>query len=415
MVVVATIVVPINLLHVARVETISPLDELMHIDYLLRASAPGLQRMSDVFSQEAMHEIACRGHPTDRLPPCGRVPYEPAEFSWEGRNLASGHSPYYYTATGVVARPLRVLLPGDSLVSWARAIGSAWLLAGLGLILAAARRLGVNPWAVVPMLILLSLSPSTQHAATTVNPDATAVFAGGLVLLAAVRVIEQSAHWVWGLLAAVFAVLLDPGNLLIVLAMALFGLTASSTPRRSRLVLALALLGGATVAEVANRAFVRLLGVVDYAGNPQETLFAVDALTGPMTWGESALFAMVPPTKGYMFPVLATPAHNVASTAAILLATVGIVACALAGPQRAGIDRLAACGLALLVLGAPLLIVMRYVLGGSYYSIPPRYGLCMVPILAIAGATILTSRRGGYLLSGGVCLALASTAIVALA
>jgi len=408
------LVLPINLLHVERIRTISPLDELMHIDYLIRASKPGFLRMSDVFTQEAMDEIACRRHPTQALPPCGQRPYVPEQFSWKGHNLASSHSPYYYMITGVLARPLRALLPGDSLVTWGRVLGSVWLLAGFWVTLLAGRRLGVPEWTLAPFLALLALSPSTQHAATTINPDATCVLAGAIVLLAVVRAEERSCSVLWVPAAALAALLLDPGNVLIVLTMLLFALFVARSRRRLAAALIFLLLVAVVVSEAAGRILIHLLGTVDYTGNPQDTLFSVSGLAGPNYWSESALFAMVPPTKGYLFPQLSTPAHITAAAAATLTATVGMVAGALDRMASPRLRAVTSSGLVTLVIGGPLLVVVRFVLGGTYFPIPARYGLCLVPVVGLAGATVFRGRAGRAIV-WAVVVALLATASYALA
>ena len=396
--------------------TISPLDELMHIDYLLRGAGPGFLRMSDRFSQEAMDEISCRRHPSQPLPACGARPYRPEDYSWEGRNLASSHSPYYYVATGVVARGLRAVLPGDSIVTWARALGSVWLVAGLALILASARRLAVSDWAVVPFLAVLALSPSTQHAATTVNPDATSVFAGGLVLLATLRALQRDGS-AWVVLgASLVAMLLDPGNLLVILAAAAVATVAAGHTLRERVGIVAPLAVGAVAAETANRLLVRALGAVDYTGNPQDVLFSIDGIKGPMLWGEGTLFAMLPPTKGYLFPEMATDAHVVAVAAATALAAAAIVAVGLGFGPRPRLDLLsvaATAGLGTLVLGGPLLVLTRFVFSSSYFPIPARYGLSLVPIVAIAGGAAFATRPARAVV-WTVAAALASTALASL-
>lgn len=410
-------VVPTNLLHVARVANISPIDELMHIDYLIRASAPGFQRMSDQFSQEAMHEIACRRHPTDPFPACGDRPYVPEDFYWKGRNVASTHSPYYYLATGPPARVLRAVLPGESIVTWARVLGSVWLLGGMWLILKAGSRLGISAWSSVSALAVLALSPAVQHAATTVNPDATAVFAGGFVFLSAVRALDGSVSiWLLAVASAV-AYLLDPGNLVAVAGVSLLvlvgGLRTLPIRRTATLVFGLAM--GFAVATVAQMVLFNWLGVVDYAGSPQSSMFGVSSLTGPMIWGRNTILAMLPPTQGYVFPALDTPAHGLAVAAALTLTTAAVVIAAI----RPGLDSaarlVAPIGLGLLLAAPPLLVLLNYVQLKWYFPIPSRYGLSLLPFVAIALSDAVGSSRTGRILAWVVASALAAATVSALA
>lgn len=409
----ALVVVPLNLFHVQQIATISPLDELMHIDYLVRGSGPGFLRMSDTFTQEAMDEISCRRHPTQPLPPCGARPYDPEQYSWKGHNLASSHSPHYYVLTGVAARVLRAVLPGDSIVTWARVLGSAWLLAGLALILACARRLSVSPWATVPFLAVLALSPATQHAATTVNPDATSVFAGGVVLYTTLRALQRDGPGWFVLGSSVVAMLLDPGNLLAILAALGTVLFVSGPHLRDRLRLVPPLVGGVLVGEVANRALLAWLGVADYTGNPQDVLFSISGLTGPMVWGESSLLAMVPPTKGYLFPPLETNGHLVAVAFATLAAVAAVVAVAADSANRVA-TAMARSGLLALVLGGPFLVLTRFLLSSSYFPVPARYGLSILPIIGLSGGLAFRHLPSRIVL-WALAFALGATMVVALA
>lgn len=410
-------VVPTNLLHVARVATISPIDELMHIDYLIRASAPGFQRMSDQFSQEAMHEIACRRHPTDPLPACGDRPYVAEDFYWKGRNVASTHSPYYYVATGVPARMLRAVLPGESIVTWARVLGSVWLLGGMWLILQASTRLGFSPWSSVSALAVLALSPATQHAATTVNPDATAVLAGGFLFVAAVRALDGSAGiWLLAVASAV-AYLLDPGNLVAVAGASLLVLVGGSRTRTVRqtasLVLGLAM--GFVFATVAQMVMLNWLGVVDYAGSPQSSMFGVSSLTGPMIWGRNTLLAMLPPTQGYVFPALDTPAHGVGVAVALVVTTAAVVTAAVRPSLGGTAALIAPIGLLLLLIAPTLLVLLNYVQLKWYFPIPARYGLSLLPFVAVAVSDAIGSSRAGRVLAWLVAAALAAATLTALA
>jgi hypothetical protein len=209
------------------------------------------------------------------------------------------------------------------------------------------------------------------------------------------------------------AVLLDPGNLLAVMAMV--GFVAFEFRQRwlPRAALIAALGTGFLLAQVLTESLVRILGVVDYAGNPQDVLFSVKGLAGPMVWGETALFAMLPPTKGYLFPTLSGPAHIVAAVAGTTLATAGIVGAA-AAANSAAVRRLAAVGLTTLVVGGPFLVVVRFVLGGTYFPIPARYGLCIVPVVAVACGEVFRRSWFGRVLPWLTTVALIGTATYAL-
>lgn len=212
------LVVLIGALDVAtarNIPEVSPIDELNHIDFLFRGSRGELGQVGAVPTQEALRELCVRGSDYYEFPPCprsGRV--DPGRYFANGVN-ASANPPGYFVATGVTARALRAVGPGwDSLVTWGRALGALWLLAGCYLLLRAGELLGLDRRMTVVAVVLVAVLPAQLHASTTVNPDAAAFFAGAALLLA-VLVWERGRDR-WRLapvaLAAVVAMVLDSSN-----------------------------------------------------------------------------------------------------------------------------------------------------------------------------------------------------------
>jgi len=88
-------------LHTRTYTELSPIDELQHIDYVIKAGEFEPPRVNDLVGFEAMSEAACRGvdAPGYVGPLCGLDEYDPANFQENGVNSAAGQFPFYYTAT----------------------------------------------------------------------------------------------------------------------------------------------------------------------------------------------------------------------------------------------------------------------------------------------------------------------------
>ena len=54
------------------------------------------------------------------------------------------------------------------------------------------------------------------------------------------------------------------------------------------------------------------------------------------------------------------------------------------------------------IVGAPLMVLANYVLLGSVFDLPPRYGLTLLPLIAICTASAVRSVAGRALL-GNLC------------
>ncbi|MEP4653141.1 MAG: hypothetical protein ABJ314_23410, partial [Ilumatobacter sp.] len=93
-------------LHVRAYTQLSPIDELQHIDYVIKAGDFEPPHVNDPVGFEAMAEAACRSvdAPGYIGPPCGLDRYDPEDFQENGVNTAARQFPVYYTITGVISR-----------------------------------------------------------------------------------------------------------------------------------------------------------------------------------------------------------------------------------------------------------------------------------------------------------------------
>ena len=202
---VLAVAVAIVALQVKDQPKFSPIDELQHFDYTLKAPSAGV-RIGEQYGAEALEAVACRGidwpgweagSPT--LSECGDTRPDPSMSPERGYNTAYLHTPVYYSATALAGET--IVRVGDvSPLTAYRVVGAVWLVAGLLLVWLALRWVHVGVWQRTAVVGLLGVSPAVVHASAFVNPDATALLGGGLVLVALIR--WESGHWPWWSTAA---------------------------------------------------------------------------------------------------------------------------------------------------------------------------------------------------------------------
>ena len=188
----------------------SRVDELQHFDYALKAPSSGV-RIGEQYGLEAMRVVACRGIDlpgwapgTQRLSECGDPLPDPTRSHSNGYNSAYLHTPVYYSVTGLAGEVvLRLPVVDSSLVAY-RLVGAAWLAAGLLLVWYALGLVNVGVWGRAAVVGLLGVSPVVVHASAFLNPDATALFGGGVVLVALLK--WESGRWRWWSVTAAVAV-----------------------------------------------------------------------------------------------------------------------------------------------------------------------------------------------------------------
>ncbi|HLG00238.1 MAG TPA: hypothetical protein VI916_07195 [Acidimicrobiia bacterium] len=202
-------------LHVRAYTTTSSIDELSHIDTLIKASEFDFVQDNERVGQRAMREEACRGIDRgDPLPRCDTTSFEPNFFREYGVNVTAGRVPLYHLVTGLPARLAAATLGFSSIVTAARLLGFVWLAGGLFVTWLLMKELGVGPRPRAVALGLLATTPVVLHASAIVNADAALLLAGASVTYV-VLLWERNAVSPW--LAAsvvVVALLAEPTTLL---------------------------------------------------------------------------------------------------------------------------------------------------------------------------------------------------------
>jgi hypothetical protein len=419
MLLIAALVLVLNGITLHKVSSVSNLDEQYWVDHLVRGSHFEIEQSGDVITQEALRELCKRGFEGGAPgPPCHAGHLDPRKYLPKGVNYA-GHSPFYFLITGPIARVLRAspidLPPNDSLLTWGRLLGSAWLLLGIYLTLRAGELLNVRRSILVIALILIAATPALLHADTIVNPDATAFAAGAGVLYAGL-LWERRGKGIWFVaLAALIAAAFDPTNgigvfvVLAYFALRAIGRATSNDDKNDKYVRSwqeYAKVAAVIVvaAVLANRGWDRLYGFlqdnvltqpppIPKGKNPITHAYAVDSLSLTQLIGSQTIFSLLPPFADVALPAARSDAfYTTLAKGAELLTLVGIGAVLLRDRLTSAISTLGFALLAALLACPTLLVIYNYVVGSTYDAPVARYGLSALPAVAIVLAAAVRTR-----------------------
>ena len=431
MVVLAGFVLLLNLPTLHVVNTVSDIDEREHIDLMLRGSHFRIGHNGQVLTQETLRELCTRGSESVRWPMCTPGRLDPAAFNRETNGVNnSAQDPPYYVVTGLTARALRALTPGpESLVTWARVLGSVWLLAGMYAAIRLGDLIGVSRKHLVVALVLFAAIPTQLQASTTVNPDAVAFLAGAGILLAAVAWEKGKASVAWLVAASALALWVDRANVvavLIALVYLAFRVWAGArgevpgAPSWQRFVAAGVAVG------VGSIALVGTWQVTERRLRPEQTVAmpasarpkAVHGFPVKRTFEGKSIFGILPPLTDAAPPGRRDPLHatwyQTAFVAAFLLVigTLGAALLARSGPDR--IRLLAAATIIGLILAPPLMHLYNYYVNGYFTATVPRFGLSALPSFALLMAAVTSRSRVGRVVLPAVAVGLYTTALLTL-
>jgi hypothetical protein len=420
MLVLTAAVLVLNVPTLRVLSQVSKIDEREHIDHLVRGSHGEIGRHKEALRQETLRELCRRGSEIHAYPPCRPGRLDPTDYAIGGANVDPPGS-LYYLPTGLSARFLRALpVGGDSLVTWGRLLGSAWLLVGFYLALRVGDLLRLDRRMVVVALVLAAAVPTQLHAATAINTDATGFAAGAGVLLA-VLAWERSGRGLWILAAAAAAaVLLDESNgvgiLIAGLYLAYRGLAHflgraddDTVPTRAYGVAVVALAATTIVTLVGWEALrdavqdpIRPEDRISLSDATDEERAALDPTRVPSDVDElrietianaSELFSLFPPVADVGPPDRRLDTFEAVwyrvFTQAVLFMMVGVL---LAVVFRATLaSRVSALGVATLtgLIVAPVLIhLYNWFEKGYFEPSVPRFGLSALPAIALLVAAV---------------------------
>lgn len=434
-------------LHARAYTTLSPIDELQHIDFTIKAGDFEPPRVNDLVGFDAMAEAACRNVDAEFYigPLCGLDEYDPEDFQENGVNTAAGQFPIYYTATGVVSRVIVATGALDSQVTAARIVGGMWAGAAWGVMWYVLALLRIPRGRRAIALATLIVTPLTLFHASTVNADAILMLTGSLAVLAALK--YEAGRLNGALLLAAYAGLyfVEPTTILAIAASAAY-LTVrvswkpgTSTLRRviPLVVFAMVLLLRLRVARVIHRFF--------FPASPRTnrpTMFRDNAAPNGVEWDrllEQLDNIFTPVNIAYVPPFMESVQTRALMevTDWLLIGAMFLGAVGLAGPAiRSGLtamgvrseigdadeavaaaDEVAAVqsmwltrfGMLTLLAAGPFYTFSFAYFSNAFFPAPGRFGLPLVVFMVVALASAMRTRWAVAMVSVVATLAAANT------
>jgi hypothetical protein len=402
--------------HVWAYPKLGPIDEQAHIDYIFKVRDGHIPQANELMGQKALAEEACRGFDSAYVPPPCQTDggkYAPESFQFGGVSAAAGHSPYYYAVTVIVATPISWLPGIESFITAVRIATGLWLAAAFCLLYWLTVSAGGSRMIAAFTLTFLACMPQVIHASSTVNPDATALLGGALVLAAVVR------RWPrWLLLVIVAMVMLFKAtNVLAVLAGALLlfieNFRAIDQKARSLRSTLRAAVNPALMVIVGGAASVAWSTIVKLRTLPEPASYVPIPGTAPTLTGLMVDF--FPPTLNPPFAPF-----FVQSEPYIALAGLGdrlIMAIAVGGAlllsSKVLANRIAWVGLVGMIVGPTVIMLSIWVGAGALYGPPSRYGISLVPFL-IVPLMLVTRSLPSRLLLGAYTVTVVAVTLLAI-
>jgi hypothetical protein len=412
------LVLVLNVTTAMRVDRVSRIDEQYWIDHLLHGADFSIDRPGVPILQETVREKCERGMEDEFVPACKKGHMKPAQYGyWHGLNITS-NEPHYFFVTGLTARLLRAtpidLPPGDSLVTWARLLGSAWAMAGLYCIVRIGEILAIRRRLLLVACTLIIATPALLHANTIVTPDATALLAGAAVLLAALSWERRGTPlWLFALVAIVAAAFNDKNGVGVVLVLLYVGIRALASRLRDgsddvdlRRWQDYALAAGVLVVALflANRGWDRLYSWITTSwfetpplrsveNNPIQISYGNRDIGFWHLFGPTTVFMMFPPFQDIAPPIERLhPLYQVVWKLAEYVAIGAMLAVALRDKLASKLSTLGFATLGTLLVSPTLVVIYNQVEGGSFDQPVWRYGLAALPALTIVIAAAARSR-----------------------
>lgn len=181
---------------VKRAPGLSYYDEWTHADYAYQIAHGHIPARGSLLAPQIAREWSCHRGPGSYVTPACGSDAAVSSYPLGGENYNFGHPPLYYAITGILARAIDAIIPGEQFITIARTLGLLWLYAAMLVLYAAIRRFGAGRRLAGLGAAGLALWPVVLHASSTVTNDAAAPLAGSLSLWVLARIlVEHKTGW----------------------------------------------------------------------------------------------------------------------------------------------------------------------------------------------------------------------------
>lgn len=198
-------------------DAISPIDELVYLDYAFKVDDQGLVREGETFGDEVAYVAACK-----KAVPFGDLGQECSESARVdlermpngGYTTAHAYPPVYFWITRLIGDPIHAVTGLSEVTSW-RLTGVLWLSAGLLVMVGLFRKWSVPEPVIFAVGLVFIASPFAWWTYTYLSTDISLFLIGGLTLLVTTDVIKGKQRGWWLVLIAAAGVLFKITNLLV--------------------------------------------------------------------------------------------------------------------------------------------------------------------------------------------------------
>lgn len=380
-------------------DAMSRADEYVYIDAVDKAMHGEITRQGASIDVTALDLIACRG--IELHGPMGETcggPYDRSTFPYRGGiTSADIHSPVYYFTTAALTKVVQVLTPVDDLLIAARMTGALWLGLGLTAMVWLARTLGASRSSSAAVALLVLSVPAMRWTNAYVTPDSLNLLVGSLIGIAAVKYARgRWSPWVLIGLSAVAAAVKAQNSIasaLVALFLVLYAVTVPEIRTWRRVARHLAVGAGAVGAAL----------VVQFGYNTLRAAWAVAPPPIPDTSKPFDPIVAISEVKAFLMgvsmgpdaafgPALQLARPEVTATLAAWLLAAGLIGAALFATNLETLQQRFAQATALaFVVAGPVFYTLIYAMTHRAFVLPERYGIVMLPAMAVA--TALVARR----------------------
>ena len=393
--------------HVPQHSTISPIDEYVYIDYYAKVLDQGVVVRGEETGEYARQYLACHGvralgYYPEALCATDGVGRD-SEYPNAGATSVEAYTPLYFFVTRVLAQPL--VWMGVEVTDAGRAIGGLWLAGGVLLLYAAMRRMNVGPWLGLGLGLVVVGSLPAYWSNTYISTDATAMLAGGLMLLLAVGLTKRSspAPIVWFAVAAAGVTAFKLQNFLAVVVVSLWLLAMAAVDARQdagsggrfRLWLrdrrTIAALSGLISGIVLELAWILTSSALAIGPAADQGIKIAPTLRRIMN---DAFKTLPGVTQGALSPADAGATGFIISIIMTLIIVGGVIGLAASARAWSRGELLALSTLVVSFIGLPTLAIANVIVSGGYFDLPSRYGVALIPaLIACAGLLFSGSKR----------------------
>lgn len=390
---------------------LSPLDESVYIDYVLKVPTQGVVHQGEPLGREALMIQACHTWAqTDDLARACRLGdvSDLGIFPQSGITSADLYTPVYPTLTYWGMTTFYALGAGNELLAM-RYTGAIWLALAAMSMWVVTRKMGVSPWACLGAALAIIGSTPVRWANNFVTPDATALLAGvamagiGLWWIkrveAAKSIVPPAAAF--ALLGAFFTAIKLQSFFAVVAAGFWILLAAYGGKLRDSVPQVIGLGGGAVIAMLP-----QVLWVI-YRAKTAVGPFPNQGVTEAFSFGflvAETLRYLPGVAAGTGAPTLLSEPWGYWATQWMVISVgLGVLGTAIALSKHPRVQKLAIALLITMVIGGPALVVASSIAAHGFIPSPERYGLSMLPIMLIGAAAFFDQAKWSRYLWAWAC------------